>query len=94
MKIEEKISTLQWWILVTSYVYYELNRNLVPDEMFDKNCRQLLKAQSKHKKIKTEYSYVFEDFENSSGFSLYRNLNNKHKKKIRKHVSYITRSLK
>ena len=77
MGIAQKISTLQRWILVHSYLYYELDSPVVEDEVFDNNCRQLLRGMQKYPEETTRYSKIFEEFDGSTGFDLYRKCPNK-----------------
>ena len=75
--IVEKIQLLQRSILVNSYVYYELNDNLLSDFQYDTNARQLeelSKAYPEDFKRSRYYAY-FHDFYDSdehatSGFAL------------------------
>lgn len=66
---EDKISSLQHWILVHSCIYYKLDTNLVKDHVFDANCEQLVDLQNKYKKEnkKSRYYYAFIDFDGSTG---------------------------
>lgn len=79
---ETKIRMLQRWILVHSYIYYEKDSNIVSDFVYDKNTQQLLKLMKKNPRIKTEFSYVFKNFESGTGFYLYNSLNPEHRKLI------------
>ena len=79
---ETKIRMLQRWILVHSYIYYEKDSNIVSDFVYDKNTQQLLKLMDKNPKIKTEFSYVFKNFESGTGFYLYNSLNPEHQEII------------
>ena len=75
---------LQRWILVQSYIYYQLDDNIVSDRMYDMNARQLIKLQKKYPNIKTEYSKIFSDFESGTGFDLISRLSKKQKANIKK----------
>ena len=79
---ETKIRMLQRWILVHSYIYYEKDSNIVSDFVYDKNTQQLLKLMEKNPKTKTEFSYVFKNFESGTGFYLYSSLNSEHQELI------------
>lgn len=69
---KEKIQLLQRSILVDSYVYYELNNNLLPDCKYDKNTRQLLALKKSNPEAweKSRYRRYFENFESGTGFDL------------------------
>jgi hypothetical protein len=68
---------LQRWILVHSFIYYELNKNIISDEMFDKNSKQLYEMQQKHKAQfkKSRYYYAMHDFDGSTGNGFIEKLN-------------------
>jgi hypothetical protein len=65
-----KISLLQRWILVHSFIYYELNKNIVSDYMYDMNSKQLVELQNKYPKafMESRYFYAMNNFDGSSGF--------------------------
>lgn len=82
----EKINLLQRWILVHSFLYYELDDSIVKDRMFDMDCQQLvklvefMKKKGKTKELKrTRFWYAFNDFDGSTGFHLYKRLNEEDK---------------
>ena len=69
---KEKIQLLQRSILVDSYVYYELNENLLADSNYDTNTRQLLALKKANPEAwqKSGYRRYFENFESGTGFDL------------------------
>lgn len=69
---KEKIQLLQRSILVDSYVYYELNNNLLADCQYDRNTRQLLALKKSNPEAweKSRYRRYFENFESGTGFDL------------------------
>lgn len=73
---QTKMELLERWILVHSIIYYRLNTSIVSDEMFDKNCMQLVQmAEDYPKEFKqTSFYYCFFDFDGSTGFDLYGRL--------------------
>jgi NAD-dependent DNA ligase len=82
----EKIQLLQRSILVNSYVYYELNNNLLSDYQYDMNAKQLadLKKQYPEEYKRSSYYSYFRDFcsENdnehyTSGFDLLQQVEEK-----------------
>lgn len=79
---ETKIRMLQRWILVQSFIYYKLNQNIVSDFEYDKNTQQLIQMQKENSKVKTEFSYVFKDFNSGTGFDLIMKLKDEHYKLI------------
>lgn len=74
----EKIQLLQRSILVNSYVYYELNENLLSDFQYDANTRLLLKLKESAPEAYRESRYhgYFDNFESGTGFDLTSRLKN------------------
>lgn len=71
------ISFLQRRIIVYSILYYELNTNVISDSDFDLLSIQLLHLQSRTNKEeleKSQYYYVFYDFDGNTGFDLWYRL--------------------
>lgn len=91
----DRIELLQKWILIHSYLYYELDWNLVPDSKYDQNSLQLAKMIDKYpaEHKKSTYYYVFKDFDGSSGFGLFQKLNSIHEDMVKRHALYIKRVL-
>jgi len=71
----ERCSFLQRKIIINSIIYYELNESLMSDQKFDKMCKNLLKGIQYTKNYeRSDYFYVFYDFDGSTGFHLYHRL--------------------
>lgn len=72
-----KIEMLQRWILVHSFIYYELNKNIVSDQMYDSNSKQLVDLQNTNIKAfkQSRYYYAMQEFDGSSGFGFTDKLN-------------------
>ena len=71
------ISFLQRHIIVHSILYYELNTTVISDSEFDFLSKQLVELQkqvSKEELEKSQYYYVFYDFDGSTGFHLWYRL--------------------
>lgn len=70
----DRIQLLQRWILVQSYIYYELDSNISSDSNYDANCNQLfaLKAEHPDDWKASRYAKIFRKFEPgcTSGFEL------------------------
>lgn len=87
--MQTKIELLEKWILVHSYLYYEEDNGIVPDAMFDNNCRQL-RAYCRANRSdfqKSKYYRAFGEYiaqESNSGYWLYKKLNYKEKAIIRR----------
>lgn len=86
-----KIEMLQRWILVHSYLYYDLNSSVVSDTMFDKNCVQLatLKRKAARSYRRSKYGYAMKDFDGSTGFGFVELLNSEHAKLIMRDASNL-----
>ena len=76
----QKIQLLQRSILVTSYVYYELNDNIQSDRTYEMNTQQLLALKRSNPEAwkKSRYYKYFDNFESGTGYDLiYRIMDNK-----------------
>lgn len=69
LKIAEKIQQRRYQMLVHSYIYYELNENLVSDSQWSKWAMELVDLQSKYPEIAERVIYAadFADWDGSSG---------------------------
>ena len=67
--IEEKIRQRRRQMLVHSYIYYELNENIVDDATWAKWGKELMELQEKFPKeaAKVEYAKEFQNWDASSG---------------------------
>ena len=75
--MKERIEFLQRVILIHSYLYYECNTILISDKDYDELAKQLVEIQKgTHKFIleKTQYYYIFYDFDGTTGFDLWYRL--------------------
>lgn len=94
----ERCSFLQRKIIINSIIYYELNESLMSDQKFDKMCRNLLKGIQYTKNYeRSDYFYVFYDFDGSTGFHLYHRLEDDDKEylmHLAKHVLKIAKKEK
>lgn len=87
-----KLSILQRRILVYSIAYYELNETIVPDAVYEKFSRQYIemaKKVSKEELRKTDYYYVFYDYDGSTGFDLMYRLLEEEKQKLATIASFV-----
>lgn len=86
----ERCNFLQRKIILHSIIYYELNENILSDQKFDRMCRTLLKGVQHTKNYnRTQYFYVFYDFDGSTGFNLYHRLEDDDKEYLMKLARYI-----
>jgi hypothetical protein len=82
-----KIELLERWLIVESYVYYDLSDSLVDDSIFDANALQLVQMMKDYADdFKESFYYkTFKGFDGSTGFDLMDRL----EKQDRKHADYI-----
>lgn len=71
-EIRQLLQRRRLQILVHSYVYYESNKNLVSDQVYDSWCKELVQLQEDYPKISKSVDYYkeFKDFDGSSGYDL------------------------
>ena len=70
--IKEKIKQRRLQILIHSYIYYELDQNIVSDEKWNKWAHELVELQKKYpeESKSTIYYEEFKDFDGSTGMDL------------------------
>ena len=71
----EAIARRRRQMLVHSYIYYELNNNIVNDATWQKWADQLAKLQAKFGRRIGFYDKAFADWDGSTGFHLPRDAN-------------------
>lgn len=79
-----KMGALQRWILVHSVIYYEMDSSIISDQMFDRNALQLVQMQKDNPEEaeRSQYWYVFHNFDGTTGFDLYHRLKKADKQRI------------
>ena len=91
--IKTRIEFLQRRIIVFSIMYYELNESVISDKQFDDISHQLVEYMNTTEKEileKTQYYYVLKDFDGSTGFYIFDNLNEKDKKYLTQIANHIS----
>ena len=76
LEIAQKIQQRRYQMLVHSYIYYEMNNNLVSDSIWSKWAMELVELQAKYPHIadKVVFAEDFADWDGSSGaFLTYAN---------------------
>ena len=76
LTIAEKIQRRRYQMLVHSYIYYELDNNIISDSQWSKWATELAELQSKYPEISNQVIYAedFEDWDGSTGaFLSYKN---------------------
>ena len=92
---KEKVEILERYILVHSYLYYHENTSVISDKRYDKASKFLVSKIEKYgpnKIAKTQYGYVFKDFDGNTGFDLIDRLTKKDRDRIRKVATHVLRS--
>ena len=91
-----KISFLQRWVIVQSIIYYELNSSVVSDEEFDGNAKQLVQMQKDFpdEAKQSDYWYVFNDFDGTTGFDLFYRLKKKNKQYLTQIAHHVIKLYK
>lgn len=91
LSVSQRISTLQRFILVHSIIYYVLDSSVITDKQFDYASRLLVKMQRENRKEfqKSDYRYVFCDFDGTTGFDLYSRLSEPDKAYLMKIARYV-----
>lgn len=72
--IKDQIQALQRWILVQSFIYYELNENIATDHQYDNNVNLLFSVKKMYPReyADSRYAEIFANYEEgcTSGFEL------------------------
>ena len=85
------INRLQRIIILHSYLYYELDDSVISDSEYDAKARKLVEYKNEYPKLWTEsmyYNQFGDDYDGSTGFSLYNQLDDGQKEIIRLIASY------
>lgn len=83
---QEYIDFLQRVIILHSYIYYELDDNVISDREYDARAKELVKYKNEYPDLwkSSEYYKQFgDDYNGSTGFTLYHDLDEKQKMIIR-----------
>lgn len=81
---QDYINFLQRFIILHSYIYYELNDNVISDKDYDVKSKELVKYKNEYPELwkSSEYYKQFGDnYNGSTGFTLYNDLDD-HQKDI------------
>ncbi len=88
------IDYLQRYVILHSYIYYELNSNSISDKKYDEKAKELVKYKNDYPELwrnSMYYKQFGDEYNGATGFTLYHDLSN-HQKKIIK--SLIPRNLR
>lgn len=78
----EKINHLQRKIIVNSYIYYELDDNVLSDKEYDVLSRELVKYKNDYPDIwrtSQYYKQFGDDYNGATGFTLFHDLDDREK---------------
>lgn len=91
---QDYIDHLQRKIIVHSYIYYELNNNVLTDQQYDKLSKELTALKQDYPDLwkNSEYYKQFTDeYNGATGFTLYHDLDEHQKEIIRSIAGSIIR---
>lgn len=92
----EQINWLQRYIIVHSYIYYQLNDNFISDHVYDARSKQLVELKERHPKEwrRSQYYRQFgKDYNGATGMGLVESLSDRDMNTINAIVNgmYISR---
>lgn len=93
----QDIDTVQRWILIASWIYYEGDDSMVDDKFYDRIAYRLVDLQKNFPgdvQTETAYGYAFYDFDGTTGFDLFSRLTDKDKEKISHHAMHILKFMR
>lgn len=91
LTMQDLINYTQRKIIVHSYIYYELNDNVISDREYDDLCKKLVALKNEHPDLwrSSEYYKQFgEDYNGATGFTLYHDLDEHQKTIIKSIINY------
>lgn len=91
---QEYIDFLQRFIILHSYIYYELDANIISDRQYDLKAKELVKYKNEYPdlwKTSMYYKQFGNDYNGATGFTLYHDLDENQKEIIR---SLVPRNLR
>lgn len=86
LTIQDYIDFLQRFIILHSYIYYELDNNYISDMEYDKKSKELVQYKNEYPdlwKNSMYYKQFGNDYNGATGFTLYHDLDDEQKKIIR-----------
>lgn len=94
LSIQDYIDFLQRYIIVHSYIYYEMNSNVITDREYDEKAKELVMLKEKYPELwksSMYYKQFGDDYTGATGFTLYHDLDERQKKIIHCIVNCIFR---
>lgn len=83
---QEYIDFLQRFIILHSYIYYELNNNIISDKKYDEKSKELVRYKNKYPELwknSMYYKQFGDEYNGATGFTLYHDLDEHQKEIIR-----------
>ncbi len=91
LSTQDYIDFLQRFILVHSYIYYELNNNVISDKFYDEKSKELVQLKNQHPELwknSMYYRQFGDEYNGSTGFTLFYDLEKSEQDKIR-HIALV-----
>lgn len=94
LTLQQHIDFLQRFIILHSYIYYELNNNIISDKQYDEKAKELTSYKNKYPDLWKQsmyYKQFGDEYNGATGFTLYHDLDEHQKEIIR---SLVPRSIR
>ncbi|RHU19920.1 hypothetical protein DXD92_00130 [Blautia sp. TM10-2] len=86
LSVKDRIDFLQRFIILHSYIYYELNNSYISDKEYDAKAKELTRYKNEYPnlwKASMYYKQFGDEYNGSTGFTLYHDLDEHQKDIIR-----------
>lgn len=83
---QDYIDFLQRYIILHSYIYYELDNNIISDRQYDLKAKELVRYKNEYPDLWKQsmyYKQFGDDYNGATGFTLYYDLDEHQKEIIR-----------
>lgn len=83
--MQDKINHLQRLIVLHSYIYYELDQNVISDHEYNELGRKLVGYKKEYPELwksSMYYEQFGDEYDGSTGYDIYQKLNNEQKRII------------
>lgn len=91
LNIQERIDFLQRYIIVHSYIYYELNNNVISDKQYDAKSKELVRYKNDYPELwrsSMYYKQFADEYNGATGFTLYHDLD-PHQQEIIRSIAHM-----
>ena len=92
LSTQEHIDWLQRYIIVHSYIYYEIGDSVISDREYDIKSKELVKYKDEYPELwksSMYYKQFGDDYNGATGFTLYHDLDDRQKEIIHSIVRTI-----